>query len=240
MGFILLFFGFILTIICLDRYEESEIKQDKTSKIIVVLTAVTILSLILIGYLMSIDHEWIVQPLIIDSINPSYAFYYGFSIWSNSLFFATLFVFGIFVLPFVIAETGFLDDSPDEQVHNLEEEGYLMEEAEESFDRFIAFLERRFAPIMKMKKIKNYTLQIKNYTLPIAIAFTILGSFLTVIPYFFSIDGPWTWDPKIETWLIKEYKGFIRGQLLLIGLLLLIVGLTLIMHYIRRRRHSAG
>ena len=149
-------------------------------------------------------------------------------------------LFGIFVLPFVIAETGFLDDSPDEQVHNLEEEGYIIEEAEESFDRFVAFLKRRFAPIMKMKKIKNYTLQIKNYTLPIAIAFTILGSFLVVIPYFIFIDGPWTWDPKTETWLIKDYKGFIRGQLLFIGLLLLIVGLTLIIHYIRRRRHSAG
>jgi len=240
MGFILLFFGFISTIICLDRYEESEIKQDNTSKIRVVLTAVTILSLILIGYLMSIDHEWIVPSLIIDLINPSYAFYYGFSIWSNSVFFATLFLFGIFVLPFVIAETGFLDNSPDEQVHNLEEEAYTVEQSEESFDRFVAFLKRRLAPIMKMKKIKNYTLQIKNYTLPIARAFTILGSFLAVIPYFFFIDRPPEFDDITETWLIKEYKGFIRGQLLLIGLLLLIVGLTLIIYYISRRRHSTG
>jgi len=188
---------------------------------------------------MSIDHEWIVQPLIIDSINPSYAFYYGFSIWSNSLFFATLFVFGIFVLPFVITETGFLDDSPDEQVHNLEEEGYTIKETEESFDRFVTFLKRRFAPIMKMKKIKNYTPHIKNYTLPITIAFTILGSFLVILPYFIFIDGPLVMNHKTEKFFNKDYMGFIRGQLLLIGLLLLIVGLTLIIHYIRRRPHSA-
>ena len=240
MGFILFFFGFILTIICLDRYRESVIKQDNTNKIRAVLTAVAILCLILIRYLMSIDHEWTVKPLIIDVFESSFAFYYGFSISSNSVFFATLLLFGIFVLPFVIAETGFLDDSTDEQVHNLEEEAYTVEQSEESFDRFVAFLKRRFAPIMKMKKIKNYTLQIKNYTLPIARAFTILGSFLAVIPYFFFIDRPPEFDDITETWLIKEYNGFIRGQLLLIGLLLLIVGLTLIIYYIRRRRHSAG
>ena len=234
VGFILLFFGFILTIIGLDRYEESEIKQDNTTKIRVVLTALTILYLILIGYLMSIVNEWTVQPLIIERmIDQSYAFYYEFSISSNSVFFFTLFSFGILFLPFIIAETGFLDDSPDEQVHNLEEEGYTIEETEESFDRFIAFLKKRFAPIMKMKKIKNYTLTI-------AIAFTILGSFSVILPYFIFIDGAPTTSPETRKFFPKYYRGFIRGQLLLIGILLLIVGLTVIIHYIRRRRHSAG
>jgi hypothetical protein len=238
IGFILLFFGFILTIICLDRYEESEIKQDNTTKIRVVLTAVTILYLILIGYLMSIDHEWIVQPLIINLFDQSFAFYYGFSISSNAVFFVSLFLFGIFVFPFVIAETGFLNDSLDEPAYKLEEEGYTVEEAKDNFDRFVAFLKRQFAPIMKMKKIKNYTIQTKNYTLPISIAFTILGSFLVILPYFILIDGPPIWDPETETFFVKAYKGFIRGQLLFISLLLLIVGLTLIIHYKRRRSHS--
>jgi hypothetical protein len=236
IGLILLFFGFILTIIGLDRYEESDIDQDNTTKIRVVLIGVTTLYLILIGYLMLIDHEWIVKPLIIELIDQSFAFYYEFSVSSSSLFFATLFLFGIFILPFVIVESGFLDDYPDEEVHKLEDEGYTVEEAEKDFDRFVAFLKRRFAPIIEMKKIKNYTLKIKNYTLSIAIAFSILGSLLAVIPYFIFIDGPWTFNLLTEIWSIKDYKGFIRGQLFLLGLLLLIIALTLSIHYMRRRR----
>ena len=234
MGFIFLFFGFILTIICLDQYEESEIKQDNTTKIRVVLTVVTILHLILIGYLMSIDHEWTVLPLITD--DQSFAFYYGFSISSNGVFFVSLFLFGIFVLPFIFAETGFLDDSPNEQVHNLEEEGYTIEETEESFDRFVAFLKNRFVPLKRIKKFKNYTLQIKNYTLPLAITFTILGSFLVILPSFIFIDGPRVRIHETGKFFTKYYRGFLRGQLLFIGILL-IVGFTLIIHYIRRR-HS--
>ena len=229
-GLIAPFFGFLLAMIHLHRYDDSEIKTDNTTKIRVVLIAVTVLYLILIGYLMAIDYEWTVQPLIIELIDPSLGFHYGFTISSYSAFFATLLIWSIFVLPFVIAETGFLDDSPDEQAHNLEEEGYTIEEAEESFDRFVAFLKRRLGPITK----------IKNYTLPIAITFTLLGSCLAVIPYFLFIDGPPTLDPKTETWFIKDYKGFIRGQLFLIGILLLVIGLILIIHYIRRRRHSVG
>ena len=229
-GLIASIFGFLFSLICLDRCKEAEIKQDNTTKIRVMLTAVTILYLILIGYLMTIDYEWTVQPLIIEYFDPSLGFHYGFTISSYSALFATLLIWGIFVLPFVIAETGFLDDSPDEQAHNLEEEGYTTEEAEETFDRFVAFLKRRLGP---MKKIKNYTL-------PIAMAFTILGSCLVGLPSFVFIDGPLTLDPKTETWFIKDYKGFIRGQLFLIGILLLVIGLILIIYYIRRRRHSVG
>jgi len=228
-GLIASFLGFLLSMIHLHGCEDSEIKTDNTTKIRVVLIAVSVLYLILIGYLMAIDYEWTVQPLIIDYFDLSLGFHYGFTISSYSAFFATLFMWGIFVLPFVIAETGFLDDSPDEQPVDLEERQSI-EGAEETFDRFVAFLKRRLGPIKK----------IKNYTLPIAIAFTILGSCLVVIPYFLFIDGPWTLDPKTETWFIKDYKGFIRGQLLLIGILLLVIGIILIIHYIRRRRHSVG
>ena len=230
-GLIASFLGFLLSMIHLHGCEDSEIKTDNTTKIRVVLIAVSALYLILIGYLMAIDYEWTVQPLIIELDDyPLLGFHYGFTISSYSALFVTLLIWSILVLPFLIAETGFLDDSPDEQAHNLEEEGYTREEAEESFDRFVAFLKRRLGPITK----------IKNYTLPIAITFTLLGSCLAVIPYFLFIDGPPTLDPKTETWFIKDYKGFIRGQLFLIGILLLVIGIILIIHYIRRRRHSVG
>ncbi len=227
-GLIASFFGFLLSMIHLHGCEDSELKTDNTTKIRVVLIAVSVLYLILIGYLMTINYEWTVQPLIIELDDyPLLGFHYGFTISSYSALFATLLIWGIFVLPFVIAETGFLDDSPDEQPVDLEE-GQSIEGTEDAFDRFVAFLKRRLGP---MKKIKNYTL-------PIAIAFAILGSCLVGLPHFLFIDDPWTLDPKTETLFIKDYKGFIRGQLLLIGILLLVIGLILIIHYIRRRRHS--
>ena len=126
-GLIVPFFGFLFTIVCLNRYDKADIKSDNTTKLRAVLFTVSILYLILIGYLMSIDFEWTVKPLIIALTEPSYALYYGFTISSHSIFVATLFMFGIFVLPFVIAETGFLDDSPDEQNHNLEEDCYNLD-----------------------------------------------------------------------------------------------------------------
>ena len=229
-GLIAPFFGFLLAMIHLHRYEDSEIKTDNTTKIRVVLIAVTVLYLILIGYLMAINQEWTVRALIIESFDPSLGFHSGFTISSYNAFFATLLIWGIFVLPFLIAETGFLDDSPDKQAHNLEEEGYTIEEAEETFDRFVAFLKRRLG---SMKKIKNYSL-------PVGITSAILGCCLVGLPHFLFIDGPWTLDPKVEIWFIQDYKGIIRGQLLLIGILLLVIGLILIIHYIRRRRHSVG
>ena len=226
-GLIAPFFGFLLSLICLDRCDESEIKTDNATKIRVVLIVVTVLYLILIGYLMAIDYEWTVQPLIIGH----FAFYYGFTISSNTAFFATLLIFGIFVLPFVIAEAGFLDDSSDEHVDNLEKEGYTIGEAEEGFDRFVAFLKRRFGTMKKIKKIKNYTL-------PIGIAFTIFGSCLVGLPYFLVIDGPLTWDSKTETLFIKDYKGFIRGQLLLIGILFLVIALVLMLLFRRSKKQT--
>jgi hypothetical protein len=224
-GEIALLFGFLLTIICLDRYEELEIKTDNTTKIRVVLTAVTILCLILIGYLMATDYEWTIRAFIIEDFDQIFAFYGTFTLSSYSAMFATLLTFGIFVLPFVINESGILDDHPNKQLEDLEEEGQSIEKAEEQLDRFAGFLKRRFGPIKK----------IKNYTLPIGITLTILGSCFIGLPHFFLIDSPQIFDPKTEELFRKDYKGFIRGQLLLIGLLFLVIGLILIIHYIRAR-----
>ena len=226
-GLIVLVFGFLFALICLEKCKETQNKAGNTTKIRIMLITITALYIILIGYLMAINYEWTVRALIIELFDPSFGFYESFTISSYSAMFAALLSFGVFVLPFVINESGILDDYPSEQPADLEE-GQSIEGAEEAFDRFVAFLKRQFGTIKKIKK----------FTLPIGITLTILGSCLVRLPVFLFIDGPWTWDSKAEIGFIKDYKGFIRGQLLLIGILLLVIGIILIIHYIRRRRHA--
>jgi hypothetical protein len=221
LGLIVLVFGFLFTMICLDRCE----KVDNTTKTRIVMIAVTVFFIILIGYLMVINQVWIVEALIIGS----FAFFVTFTFTSYNVLFATLLIFGIFVLPFVINELGILDNYPDEPPDNFDvEKGQSIEGAEEQIDRLFGFLKSRFGSIKK----------IKNYTLPIGITLTILGGCLMVLPSLFIIDSPLTWDSKTETWIIEEYYGFIRGQLLLIGILLLVIGIIFIIRYIRRNSHS--
>jgi len=180
----------------------------------------------LIGYLITIDYEWTVQALIIESVQPSFAFYETFTLSSYSTLFGTLLIFGIFVLPFVVNESGILNHYSGEPVTDYGEEGQTIESAEDSFTRLVAFLNRRLG-------------RIKNYALPIGTSLAIFGSCLVGLPHFLFIDGPLTYDLETETWFIKDYKGFIRGQLMLIGLLFLVIGVILIGVYIRRRRNSA-
>lgn len=229
-GLIVLVFGFLLALICLEK-SKTEKQAENTNKIRIVLIIMTALYIILIGYLIAIDQEWTIRALIIEaeSFDPSFGFYETFTISSYNALFATILSFGIFVLPFVINELGILDNYPNEQPTHLDE-GQSIEDAEAAFDRFAAYLKRRFGATSKIKK----------FALPMGIALTILGSCLVGLPYFLFIDGPLSWDLKTETLFITEYKGFIRGKLLLMGLLFLVIGLILIIHYIRRRRHATG
>ena len=222
-GLIVLFFGFLFTIICLDQYEEAEAKWDNTTKIRIVLIIVTAIYLILIGYLMYVNDEWEFKALIIEEFDQIFAFYPTFILTSYDIMFATLVTFGIFVLPFVINELGFLDDYPDEQIEDLGEEGQTIEKTEDRFDKSAGFLKRRFGIIKK----------IKNYTLPIGITLTVFGSCFIGLPYFFLIDSQRI--PHHETGdLFREvYYGYIRGQLFLIGILLIIIGIILIRLHFR-------
>jgi hypothetical protein len=227
VGLIVSTCGFLLTLVCLDRNEESKIEAHNSKRIRIVLTAITALYLPLIGYLVTIDHEWIVRALIIESFQPSFGFYETFTLSSYCALFGTLLIFGIFVLPFVINEFGVSNYYPSESFPDLGENEQSIESAEDSFDRFVAFLKRRFCPI-------------KNYMLPTGMSFVTLGSCLIGLPPFLFVDGPLTYDPEMETWFIKDYRGFIRGQLLLFGLLFLVIGLVLLGLFMRRHRHSAS
>jgi len=203
--------------------------MDSKTKIRIILASVTVLFLILIGYLMYLnyldyEYEWTVEALTIGSFD----FFGTFTFTSYNALFATLLIFGIFVLPFVINESGILDNYPDESPDADVEGGYTIEEAEEHLDRFAGFLKRRFGSIKK----------IRNYSLPIGITSAILGGCLITLPSIFLTDSEPIWIPETEEWLVREYHGFIRGHLLLIGIILLVIGLILIIRYIRRNSQS--
>ena len=223
-GLILLVFGFLFTITCLDQRETSENRK----KIREVVTLVTIFFLILIGYLMVLDHdhEWEVKGFIIeDFADQMFGFYPPFTLTSFDVLFTTLFGFGILILPFAIGELGILDDHPNVPIEDLKKEGQKIKEREDQLDRFVAFLKRQF----------NLIKRIKNYILPIGITSIIFGFCFIGIPPLLLIDSPPVQDKK-GIYFIKDYKGFIRGQLLLLGILMIVIGFILIRHYIRRRR----
>ena len=139
--------------------------------------------------------------------------------------FATLVTFGIFILPFVINELGLLDDYPDEQLEDVGEKGQTIKKTEDQFDKSVEFLKRRFGSIKR----------IKNYTLHIGIPLMILGSYFIILPYFFLIDSPLLFDKEAGESYRVVYHGFIRGQLFLIGILILVIGVILIKLYFHRR-----
>jgi hypothetical protein len=228
LGLILLVFGFLLTITCLDQCDASKNNSHNTTKRRIVLIAVSIFFLILIGYLMAVDYEWTVKALVIEDFDQIFAFYHEFTLTSHSAMFATLLIFGIFVLPFTISETGVLDEQPISQAEDLEK-GQSIEEAEDQVDRLASLLKKRFGPIKK----------IRNYISSIGLTLIIVGGCLIGLPHFFFIDSPKIWNPETGEWLRKNYQGFIRGQLFLIGIILLIVGVLLIRHYLRSSRHTS-
>jgi len=225
-GLITSILGFLMTISNLDS-SKSQIKSN-TTRIRIVFAATTILYLFLIGYLIYTDQEWTVKAFIIHSFKPSFGFYETFTWSSYSILFGTLMIFGVFILPFAINELGILNQHPDIPFVDYGEEGQTVESAENSVTRLTAYLKKKGLG------------RIKRLVLPVGLLLTIIGSCLVGLPHFLFIDGPWTFDPKVEVWYIKDYKGFIRGKLLLIGVLLLMVGIIFILVYIRHRRNSKG
>jgi hypothetical protein len=227
-GSIVLFLGFLFTIICLNYYEGTDSKIGNTIKIRVFLTIVTTTYLVLIGYLMFFNHEpWEFKALIIEDFDQIFAFYPNFSITSYDVIFATLIVFGIFVLPFVINELGLLDSYPDKQLEDLIAEGQKSEKVKNHTDRSAVFLKRRFDTIKK----------IKNYILPMGVTITTLGCCFMVLPYFFFKDSPQIPDVKTGELFRETYQGLLRGQFFLMGILFLVIGIFFIRSYLRYRRH---
>lgn len=265
-GLITPIIGFLFNMILLYQNKEMKVKPEIKSKIRITLIVVTFLYIAIIGYLMTINYEWETDPLIIhlyDYISwfnhpphlsyplyPVFAFYQGFIITSFYAFFSSVLLFGIFVLPFIIAETGILDNISDEQINNFEQMENEVQKAEDQFDRFSIFIRRNLSSLIKIKYFKV-----------IVIFLIVFGFCLSVLPYFFVTDGPWVHqdyditdevsfenfpipidDPNapLDGWFVEDYRGYLRGQLLLIGFSLFLLSIILILYSIYRKRKSIG
>ena len=205
--------------------------MESKTKTRIALASVTALFLILIGYLRFIDQVWTIEALVIGS----FAFFGTFTVSSYTAFFWALLVFGIFVLPFILNELGFLDDYPDESSDAFDEEGQTIEVAEKQVDRFPSFLKNHFS-LVKITK---------SYMLPIGIILSIIGGCLVILPTFLLEDSEWV-KRVFETgeligqeyWHAAKYYGFIRGQLLILGVLFFVVGIVLVYHNLKSRKNQ--
>ena len=197
-GLITPIIGFLFNMILLYQRKDLKVKPEIKSKIRITLIVVTFLYIAIIGYLMTINYEWETDPLIIHlydylslswfnhpphlsyPLYPVYAFYQGFIITSFYAFFSSVLLFGIFILPFIIAEMGILDNISDEKINNLRQEDNEVQKAEDQFERFSDFIKRNFSLLIKLKYFKI-----------IVIILIVFGLCLSILPYFFVSDGPW-------------------------------------------------
>ena len=110
-GLIALVFGILVSII--PSYASEEEKNSKI-KIRIVLTSAAVLFLVLIVYLLAVTHEWRITAWVVKIQGEEFKISHKFAFTDSTAYFATLFSFGIFVLPFVIDESGILGNYPDE------------------------------------------------------------------------------------------------------------------------------
>lgn len=221
LGLVTLFFGCLLSIIHVYNNEELDSLTDNRNKVKAILIIVIVFYLNSLGHLINVNTEWNIQALIIQIFDQSYAFYPGFIVSSYQIFFPTLLLFGILILPAFIIEIGFLDDSSSKQVNEKDKEIYQKKQSNMTFYRFLSF-------------IRTLTDSIKKYQFPIGLTFTVFGSFLIILPYFLLIDIQ-KMDSRTHVEYYEPYYGFVRGQLLLIGLFFFIIGLIIILYYYRNR-----
>jgi hypothetical protein len=112
-----------------------------------------------------------------------------------------------------------LDNYADNFQTVIEENDRNVKEKKNYSNRFVGFVESGFTSI-------------KNYILPVGFILLIMGGCFLVLPSRFLIDSyP---DFLLETGFvfIENYYGLIRGQLLLIGIPILVLGLSLIIRYV--------
>jgi hypothetical protein len=233
LGLLSLIVGFLFTMICLELWETSEKKSDNIFRTRVVIITVTIMFLILICYLIfvgqRIDYEWSVRGLIIEDLgNQMFGFYAPFTLTPFSILFPTLLIFGILILPFIFSELRILNEYSNIEEEDSKKERQTIKEKEDKMD-ISGFINKQ---IFSFKKI------IKKDILPIGISLIIIGFCFIGVPPFLIFDSEEVPDPKTGELYREDYKGFIRGQFLIFGIFLLIVGFILIRYFIRYRQQS--
>ncbi|KON33905.1 hypothetical protein AC477_01015 [miscellaneous Crenarchaeota group-1 archaeon SG8-32-1] len=218
LGLLLILIGAIIifTKVFHGQKKHSELnKMEWNTKRNMVLVSVTVLFLLFFGYLMNrniFDYEWRYNGWSFG----------GFDFFSSSLdgvFFVSLLIVCIFVLPLLIFKIGFLDNSPNESQAIIVENEPIIKETQISPSGLIEFLKSGFSLI-------------NNYMLPVGLILTIFGGCFMALPSRFLIDSdPMPIRVGTEDVFIEYYYGLIRGQLLLIGIPFLFFGLILIIRY---------
>ena len=188
--------------------------NSTTNKRILLIVA-TALYLFLLGILLKIEFEWQI-----------FMFDFGTIIVNaGTAFLAIAFSFALFVFPFIIIETGFLDNYPDEPPDLDVKGGQTIAEAKESFDRFVENVNRRI----------DY---VNRHALSIGLALTIIGICILVLgSVYLRGEGAYWYEWQKE--ITRNYE-FLGPTLGLIAFSSLIIGFALIVLYLYRYQYSAG
>ena len=173
-----------------------------------------LLFLFLFGYLLYLnylDFEWMLNGWNFGGFN-------FFNSTSDGILFSSMLTSIIVFIPLFICKIGFLDSYADKSQTVIGKDVLKIKD-KRSYNRFIEFLKREFVAINK-------------YMLPFGFILLIIGGCLMTIPSRFLIDSYPDFLLENGDIFIENYYGLIRGQLLLIGMPLLVLGLTLIIRYV--------
>jgi len=180
--------------------------MENKTKTRVALALISAPFFILIACLMFTQFALIVKPIFVGS----FAFFGDFTIPNSMLLLVVLLIFGAFVLPSILFELN-LGDSTEEPNDSPEQ----LSDSPKTLPALIS--------------------KIGEHSLHLGAALAITGTIFATLPTLFFTDSQPIWKPPTEEWLIEEYYGFIRGQLFLIGIILLIISLILVIFHTRRK-----
>ena len=175
---------------------------------------IAIFFLFLFGYLTYLncqDFEWTFNGW-------NFGGFVFFNSSADSIFFMSLLIAIIVFIPLLIFKIGFLSNSADKSQTIIEENDHIFKEKQNDSSR------------LEFSKSKYFV--IKNYMLPIGFILLILGGCFMELPSRFLIDSYPNFLLENGNVFIEKYYGLIRGQLLLIGIPVLVFGFTLIARYV--------
>lgn len=175
---------------------------------------IAFLFLFLFGYLMYLnylDFEWMVNGW-------NFGGFYFFNNYADGILFTSMLTSIIVFIPLFICKIGFLDNYSDKSQTFIGKNDLKIKDKRSS-NRFITFL-------------KTGLTAIKNYMLPVGFILVILGGCFMVFPSRLLIDSYPDFVLETGELFIEKYYGLIRGQLLLIGIPLLVLGLSFIIRFV--------
>ncbi len=225
-GFLLSLIGVLIIFPSILAHQKNylEIKKPQlNSKKSIIFILIAIFFLFLFGYLVYLnylDFEWTFNDWNFGGFDFFSSLEDGaYLISPDGVFFISLLLAIIAFIPLFIFKIGFLDNSSNDFKTIIEDNHQNIKEKKNYSSRFIIF-------------VKSGFIVIKNYMLPVGFILLILGGCFMVLPSRFLIDSYPDFLLETGNVFIENYYGLIRGQMLLIGIPVLILGLSLIIRYI--------